>query len=175
MDEVDDFLAHYGVKGMRWGRRKGIEGVPARTNRMASKDAKEAALAKVYYGEGAGIRRRQINAIVSTRSKDPAYKKAFDQHLADQDLAKASSKAHSKRKRTDVTKGTVKTAKGIRHIINGNPQYASATAAVLVGGALYAHKTGIDKLLFDKGKTAYNDAKSRASGDIFDQIRKHKP
>lgn len=176
MDEVDEFLAHYGVKGMRWGRRKGgVEGVPARTNRMAAKDAKEAALAKMYYGEGAGVRRRQIKGVVEARSKaDPAYKKAFDHHLANQDLAKASSKAHSKRKRTDVVNGTKKTVKGINHIRNGNAQYASATAALLVGGAMYAHAQGIDKLLFEKGKTAYNEAKSRATGDIFDQIRKHK-
>ncbi len=174
-DDVDEFLAHFGVKGMKWGRSKGVEGVPPRTNRMAAKDAKEAGLAKMYYGEGAGIRRRQINNTVKTRLKDPAYKKAYDHHLANQDLAKASSKAHSKRKRTDVVKGTQKTARGINHILNGNAQYASATAAILVGGAMYAHKTGIDKMLFDKGKTFVKDFKSNGAGDIFDQIRKHKP
>jgi hypothetical protein len=174
-DEVDEFLAHFGVKGMRWGHRKGgIEGVPRRTNRMAAKDAKEHIQAKMYYGEGAGVRRRQIKAVVTERSKDAAYKKAFDEHVSGQDLAKASAKAHSKRKRTDVSKGTVKTAKGIHHIINGNPQYASAAAALIVGGALYAHKMGIDKIVMDKGKTMYKDAKSRADGDIFDQIRKAK-
>jgi hypothetical protein len=174
-DDVDDFLAHFGVKGMRWGHRSsGPEGVPSRTNRMAAKDAKEHGLAKMYYGEGAGIRRRQIKNVVETRKKqDPNYAKAFDHHVAQQDLAKASSKAHSKRKRTDAVNTTKKTAKGINHIINGNPQYASAAAALLVGGALAVHKSGIDKIVMDKGKTMYKDAKSRATGDIWDQIRRY--
>lgn len=173
-DEVDEFLAHYGVKGMKWGRRQSVDGVSRRTNRMASKDAKEHIRAKMYYGEGAGVRRRQIKAVVTERSKDDSYKKAFDAHVNGQDLAKASAKAHSKRKRTDVVNGTKKTARGVNHIINGNPQYASAAAALLVGGAMYIHKSGIDKTIRDKGKTMYNDMKSRGSGDIFDQIRKAK-
>lgn len=173
-DEVDDFLAHFGVKGMRWGHRNGVEGVSNRVNRMAAKDAKEHGLAKMYYGEGAGIRRRQIKNVVETRKKqDPTYAKAFDHHVTQQDLAKASAKAHSKRKRTDMAKGTAKTARGINHIINGNPQYATAAATLLVGGAMYIHKSGIDKVIFDKGKTFYKDAKSRATGDIWDQIRRY--
>ena len=40
---VDEFLAHYGVKGMKWGVR-----------RAARKDANEFAAAKMYYGKGAG-------------------------------------------------------------------------------------------------------------------------
>lgn len=173
-DEVDEFLAHFGVMGMKWGRRNGVEGVTNRVNRMAAKDAKEHAQAKMYYGEGAGIRRRQIKGVVESRSKaDPTYKKAFDHHVANQDLAKASVKAHGKRKRTDAVNTTKKTARGINHIINGNPQYASAAAALLVGGALVIHKAGIDKVVMDKGKTFYKDAKSRATGDIWDQIRRY--
>lgn len=46
-------LAHYGVKGMRWGvRNSRPEGVFRSTNRAAKKDAK-----------------------VNQRSKDPSYKK----------------------------------------------------------------------------------------------------
>ena len=59
---------HYGVKGMKWGVR-----------REAKRDAKEAARAKMSYGEGAGNRRKLINESVKAKSKkDPNYKKAFD-------------------------------------------------------------------------------------------------
>lgn len=162
---------------MKWGQRSDRPSTtPRSTDRLAAKDAKEAALAKVYYGEGAGTRRKLIKNTVESRKKnDPAYAEAYGRHYDKQDLAKAVDKAHSKRKRTDRVNGTVKTAKGIRHILNGNSQYANATAAILVGGALYAHKKGIDKLIFDKGKTFVNSQEfKKTSGDIFDQIKNFK-
>lgn len=174
---VDEFLQHYGVRGMKWGKRNSKSGstIPRSTQRAANSDAKEYAQAKMYFGEGAGIRRRQINAKVTQRSKDPAYKEAFEKSLDAQDMAKAGAKARGQRKRTDAVKGTKKTAKGIHHILNGNSQYANAAAAILVGGAMYAHKTGIDKMLLDKGKTLLNDPKFRKqSSDIFDQIKNFK-
>lgn len=158
MDPVtENYLMHYGVKGMRWGKTSGRPSTtPRKTERTASKDAKEFARAKMYYGEGAGIRRRQINNTVKSRSKDSAYKESFDRNLERQDLAKASVKARSKRKRTDLVKGTTKTAKGVHHILNGNAQYASAAAAVVVGGAVAAKKSGVDKIILNKGKSVVN-------------------
>ena len=49
-------LMHYGVKGMKWGVR-----------RRARRDAKEYTQAKMYYGEGAGNRRKLIKATVKAR------------------------------------------------------------------------------------------------------------
>lgn len=154
-------LTHYGVKGMKWGvRRDSSDGVSRRTDREAAKDAKEFARAKVFYGEGAGNRRKLIKATVEGKSKkDPSYKKAFDRHLAEQDTSKHASKARSERKRKDVRKSTAKTARGVRHILNGNSQYASLAAAMLVGGAMYAHKAGIDRVVASAAKTAYSQAK----------------
>lgn len=154
-------LVHVGVKGMHWGVRKsdGPSGVPNSTNRAAKKDAQEFARAKQFYGEGAGTRRKLIKATVEGRSKrDPTYKKAFDHHLANQDTSKHAAKAQSERKRKDVRKSTTKTARGVRHILNGNSQYASLAAAMLVGGAMAARKAGIDKIVANAGKTAYEKA-----------------
>lgn len=154
-------LEHYGVKGMKWGvRHDGPSGVSGKTNRLAKKDAKEFARAKQFYGEGAGNRRKLIRATVEGRSKkDPSYKKAFDHHLAKQDSSKHASAARSERKRKDVKKSVGRGVRGTRHILNGNSQYASAATALAVGGALYAHKAGIDKIILNAGKKAYSKAK----------------
>jgi hypothetical protein len=156
-----DELAHYGVKDMHWGVRKARPGGVSRsTDRMARKDAKEFARAKQFYGEGAGTRRKLIKARVDGISKkNPGYKKAFDAHLANQDTSKHASKAKSERKRKNVANSTRKGIRGTSHILRGNSQYASAATAIVVGGALYAHKAGIDKTILNAGKSAYSKAK----------------
>lgn len=154
-------LVHFGVKGMHWGvRHDGPAGVSRSTNSAAKSDAKEFARAKLFYGEGAGTRRKLIKAAVEGRSKkDPAYKRAFDHHLAKQDMSKHAEKARSERKRKNVKKSAGRGIRGTRHILNGNSQYASAATAVGVGGALYLHKAGIDKIIIGKGKQAYKKIK----------------
>jgi hypothetical protein len=129
--------------------------------REASRDAKEFARAKQFYGEGAGTRRKLIKATVEGKSKkDPSYKKAFDIALDRQDTSKHASAARSERKRKDVVKGTAKTARGVRHILNGNSQYASLAAAMLVGGFMFARKSGIDKVVARSAKSAYSSVKN---------------
>ena len=179
-EEQLDFLAHYGVKGMKWGVRKSDStgGVPRKTDRQAKKDAKEFARAKMFYGEGAGNRRKLIKAKVEGNSKkDPNYKKAFDKHLADQDLAKHSEKAKGERKRKDVKTSTGRTFRGVSHMLRGNTQYASAAAATLVGGAMFIHKSGIDRTVFNAGKTKFSDIQdylnTRKGMDVDDFFRKH--
>lgn len=171
-------LQHYGVKGMHWGVRKDREpGVSARTDREAKKDAREFARAKMFYGEGAGNRRKLIKASVEAKSKrDPSYKKAFDRHLSEQDMSKHASKARSERKRKNVKKSAGRGIRGTRHILNGNSQYASATTALLVGGAFYAHRSGIDKIILNSAKQTMssmrNGAPSRRHMKMAEQFLK---
>lgn len=56
----------------------------------------------MYYGEGAGNRRKMIKAKVDQRSKDAAYKKAFDNHVANTNWEKRGKQARGKRRRQDV-------------------------------------------------------------------------
>jgi len=159
--DASDELTHYGIKGMKWGvRRDRPDGVSRSTNRDARKDAKEFARAKQFYGEGAGTRRKLIKATVEGKSKKSAsYKQAFDHHLAGQDTSKHAAKAKSERKRKNVANSTRRGIRGTSHILRGNSQYASAATAIIVGGALYAHKAGIDKTILNGGKKAYAKAK----------------
>lgn len=141
---TDGELYHYGVKGMKWGVRK--------AQKLAKKDAKEFARAKMFYGEGAGNRRKLIKNIVQERSKDPNYKKAFDEALASQDMAKHAIKAKGERKRKDAKNFTGKTARGVYHTVRKDGAAVSAlvgTAATTIG---VLHATGADKKIVDAGK-----------------------
>lgn len=163
-DDVDDFLAHYGVKGMKWGVRRGgsdrPEGVSAKTNRDAKKDAREFARAKMFYGEGAGTRRKLIKATVEQKSKkDPSYKKAFDHHVENQDMGRHASKARSERKRKDVTTATTKTAKGVHRQLTGGFGNVSLASAAIAGGLVVARQTGADKVVMDAAKQSFSTAR----------------
>ena len=158
-DNVDDFLAHYGVKGMRWGQRKAaIPGVSPRTSREAKKDATEFAKAKMFYGEGAGTRRKLIKAKVESKSaKDPSYKKAFDHHLDNQDMGKRASQARGERARKDTFNTTAKTARGVKNLIlkTGAPVTLGALA---VYGAY--QNPAVRSVVNNVGKTAYSTVKN---------------
>ena len=157
MDSTE--LQHYGVKGMKWGvRRERTEGVSRSTDREARKDASEFARAKMFYGEGAGTRRKLIkNSVEAKAKRDPNYKKAFDKHLAEQDMSTHASKARKERGRKDARSKIGRGVRGTRHILNGNPQYASATTALLVGGFLYGQRTGINQVIANNLKVKYNE------------------
>lgn len=171
-DIVDDFLAHYGVKGMRWGKRNSIPGVSPRTSREASKDANEFAKAKMFYGEGAGTRRKLIKAKVEAKAaKDPSYKKAFDQHLADQDLGKRASQARGERKRKDVVKGTAKTARGVKNLALGTGAPVALSAVVAYGAW---KNPAVRSVVTKAGKTAYSTIKDSAVvNTVRDQVLKN--
>ena len=137
-------LYHYGVLGMKWGHRK--------QNRQARRDAKEYARAKMFYGEGAGTRRKLINNTVNERSKNPTYKKAFDEALSKQNMATHATKAKHERARKDVKNSVSKTGRGVVNIVTGHPERVGAGLAVAAGAYAIARKTGADKVIAKAAK-----------------------
>lgn len=159
----DGELYHHGIKGQKWGIRRyqNEDGTyteagkkrraPLKTRLDAKKDAKEYARAKMYYGEGAGTRRKLIKAKVNQKSKDEAYKEEFDRYLAKQDMAKHAAKARTERGARDAVKGVRKTGRGLVNAAVGNYAFAPASAIAIYG---IAHYTGMDKKIMDWGVNA---------------------
>lgn len=133
-------LQHYGVLGMKWGVRK--------AKHQARKDAKEYARAKMYYGEGAGNRRKFIKNQVAERSKNKDYKAEFDKQLAKQNMDKHVKGAHRERTRNNALKKAKK--------------YAGPVAAAVGTAAVAAHKKGYDKKVIAKLRKIMSDQKFEA-------------
>jgi hypothetical protein len=164
----DNILIHYGVKGMRWGQRKNTDhpGASRATNKEARKDAQEFARAKLFYGEGAGTRRKLIKASVEAKTKrDPTYKAAFDHHLAQQDLSVHAQKARGERKRKDTKAKVGKNVRAANRAING--PFASGAAVALAVSAYGGLKaTGLDKKVMQAGRNFMNQQKYGAKVDL---------
>jgi hypothetical protein len=148
-------LRHFGVKGMHWGEH--------RARSQAASDANEHVKAKLFYGEGAGTRRKLIKAKVETRSKNPVYKKAFEEHVAKQNLDKRASQATRVRRRKDATKFVGKTTRGVHRSLTGGFGPVTVTAATIAAGAAYLHSSGADKILIQKVSSLAHNPSTQAS------------
>ena len=148
-DDVEDFLAHFGVKGMKWGVRNEREpGLSRKTDNEARKDATEFSRAKMFYGTGAGTRRKLIKASVDAKTaKDPLYAKAFERHLQNQNMSDHAQKARSERSRTDKKQKVRQTTGYVARRLTGEMGTTAAfTAAAFAGAAYLSSPAGKDMM-----------------------------
>lgn len=171
----EDFLEHYGVKGMKWGQRKATPtGASHKVNKEASKDAKEYARAKMFYGEGAGNRRKLINAKVEEKSKRlPGYKDAFDHHVKTQDMSKHSEKAVKERKSTDRRTRNKQRAGAVARRLTGEMGTQAAFVALVAGGAAFARSPKGKALMNQAVSTAKNARARKETADFLNGLLKN--
>lgn len=93
--------------------------------RAAKRDAEEFMKAKMYYGKGAGNRRKAINNKVMAKKADPEYSRAFDLAYSKLDPAKYASGAVKERRLNDNKDLLKKTVKDGVNIATGNTQRVS--------------------------------------------------
>lgn len=163
------YLAHHGIKGMKWGVRRyqNADGslTPAgkrrqkredkKYDKIAKKDAKEFARAKMYYGEGAGNRRKLIkNTVEQHKKENKSYADNFEKHLANQDMAKHVKGAKRERAVNTAAKKTAQTGRGIFHLVMRDGAAVTATAAAVYG---VAHMTGIDRMVINYANTKISE------------------
>lgn len=180
----DEYLAHFGIKGQKWGIRRfqnedgtlteegkdrylNKDGTKnyKKINKEAAEDAKEYARAKAYYGDGAGTRRKKIKNLISEKMKDPDYKKEFEKQLSLQDMEKHQKAANRERKVQNAKDKTTRIGRGIKNLILG----VGTTSVTAIALYNVAKMTGADQTIKNAGKQALSKAlekvKSMKSGN----------
>jgi len=131
-------LTHYGILGMKWGIRKERSGISNNTTRMANKDAKRFADAKMFYGKTAGTKRKLLNAEINKKKRTiDGYEDAFNEALNNVDYAKSAKKAVLTRNTKDAAYRARVTTKQILGI--------TGPLTIAAAGAIYnKNKSQID-------------------------------
>lgn len=131
--------------------------------KMAAADAYEFGLAQMFFGEGAGTRRKLIEAKIDHNvSNIPGYEAAIDKAYSKLKQIDMAEKAIAERKRIDRA---AKAGKNFRALKSGNVAGLSNGVFLVVGLAYVAHVTGYDKVVIEKSKTLYRRAKAQFQGD----------
>ncbi len=122
-------------------------------NKIAADDASRTARAAMFFGEGAGTRRKLITAEIDHKAENiPGYQKAFEKAYLKQNFADHAIKATKERKRIDRSN---KVGKNVGALVRGDRRgMSNGFAAVLIVASI-AKVTGYDKVAIEKAKQAH--------------------
>jgi hypothetical protein len=127
-------------------------------NRTAAKDAARWAYAQMFFGEGAGTRRKLLTAEINHKCIEfPGYAEAFDRAYVKQNFANLAIKAAKERKHLDRSKFIKRNVLGI---VSGNRRNLTAGVAIGIIAWGVAKETGADEDIKREVKKQYNKGKS---------------
>jgi hypothetical protein len=92
----------------------------------------------MYYGKGAGTRRKRINKTVEDRVKrNPDYAKAYENHQSRQDVGKHAEKAMKERNKTDRKERNSQRRGAVARRVTGSHGTQAAYVALGAAGIAY--------------------------------------
>jgi hypothetical protein len=128
-------------------------------SKIAAKDAAEWARAEMFFGEGAGTRRKLLEAEIAHKVENLSdYNELFKKAYSKQNMADHAAKAAKERKHIDRM---AKVSKNARALVHGDRRGLSTGVFVIVAIGYVAHQTGYDKVALEEGKKQYHKIKTR--------------
>lgn len=123
----------------------------------AARDAERWAAAEMAYGEGAGVRRRHLEAEIGSKVENfSGYHEAFQKVYDSLDMDKFAKAAIKERKALDRA---AKASRNFRALRTGNIARLSNGVYIVAGAIYLAHVTGYDKKIEAKAKELYRKAR----------------
>lgn len=123
--------------------------------KIAAKDAARWLAAEMFYGEGAGTRRKLLQAELDSKYFTPGYYEAFVRAYEKLDMNKFAAEAIKERKRIDRSKMLSKNGRAILRGDNRNAVVAVITIAIV------AHQLGYDKKAIAKAQELRRKARAK--------------
>lgn len=126
-------------------------------NKIAAGDAAKWARAEMFFGEGAGTRRKLLEAEIGHKVENVSgYHEAFQQAYQKQNFAEHAIKAAKERQHIDRLSMVNKNARGL---IRGDARSLSTGVFIIFAAVYVAHQTGYDKKVAAEGKKYYKKLK----------------
>lgn len=127
--------------------------------KIATNDAESWARAEMFFGEGAGTRRKLLNAEIAHKvERISGYHEAFNKAYSKQNMADHAIKAAKERKHLDRSNII---RKNVGALLRGDRRGMSNAFAAVVIVAAVSKATGYDKVAIEKAKKLKDDAQRR--------------